>query len=72
METTIETEKDGTLNNGAILSSVPFHYFSESLILQIGDFLYFAGKNIFWDWSNWFLQVGIYLLTTAFNHSFIN
>ena len=38
-------------------------YYGESRILQIGDFLYFAGKNIFWDWSTWFLQAGIYFLT---------
>ena len=72
MNTTMGTEKERTLNNGAMLLSVPFHiYFCQSLILQISEFLYFAGTNYFLGLVNLVLQVGIYLLTTAFNHSFI-
>ena len=48
MNTTIGIEKESTLNNGAMLLSVPFHiYFCQSLILQISEFLYFAGTNYF-------------------------
>ena len=46
-------------------------FFCESLILQISDFLYFVGRNYFLGLVNLVLQGGIYLLTTAFNHSFI-
>ena len=40
------------------------HFIFVSLILQIGDFLYFAGKNYFFGIGpTQFLQVGISFLT---------
>ena len=58
------TEKEGTLNNGAMLSSVPFHILLwwESNFTDRW-FLYFAGKKYFLWLVNWFLQAGIYFLT---------
>ena len=47
-------------------------YFCESLILQIGDFLYFAGTNNFLGLVNLVSPSGNLYLTTAFNHAFIN
>ena len=47
-------------------------YFCESLILQIGDFLYFAGINNFLGLVNLVSPSGNLYLTTAFNHAFIN
>ena len=38
-------------------------YYGESRILQIGDFCILQEKNIFCDWSTWFLQAGIFFLT---------